>query len=142
MTSSETTKAAKKGMPVWQKIVGGIVAAIIIIVVIALWATSGMMDSVTRHMDALKAGNIDAAYAETSGAFQQSTSLEQYGAFVETYPILTEYSEKSFPSRSVENNIGQVDGTLTAPDGTVVPISFQLVKENDTWVILGINLGN
>ncbi len=142
MTSSETDLKTKKGMALWLKILIGAVVAIILIISIAMWATSGMMDSVNRHMDALKAGNIDAAYAETSGAFQQQTSLEQYNEFVKSYPILTDYVEKSFPSRSVENNIGTVEGTLTAPDGTVMPIAFQLVKENDAWVILGLNLGN
>ncbi len=142
MTSSETDKKTKKGMALWFKILIGAVVAIILIVGIAMWATSGMVDTVTRHMDALKAGDIETAYSETSGAFQQSTSLEQYNEFVKSYPILTDYTEWSLPSRSVENNIGTVEGTLTAPDGTVMPIAFQLVKENDAWVILGINLGN
>ncbi|MCF6344734.1 MAG: DUF4864 domain-containing protein [Devosiaceae bacterium] len=136
-----TVTPAKKPIPLWLKIVGSGVAVIIVIVTIAMWATSGLMDPINRHLDALKAGNMEAAYAETSRAFIQNTTFEQYGAFVKSYPILTNFTEKNFSSRSVENNIGKVEGTLTDPEGTVVPISFQLVKENDIWVILGLNLG-
>jgi len=132
----------KKGIALWKKILGGAVVAIAIIIFIAMWATSGLMDPINRHLDALRNGNMEAAYAETSGAFRQNTSIEQYSNFVKQYPILIEYTDSSFSSRSVENNIGNVKGTLTASDGTIFPIEFKLVKENDAWVILGLNLGN
>jgi len=136
------SKPEKKGVALWIKILGGAVAVIAVIVFIAMWATSGLMDPINRHLDALRAGDMEAAYAETSGAFRQNTSIEQYNDFVTQYPILIEYTDSSFSSRSVENNIGNVSGTLTAPDGTIYPIEFKLVKENDAWVILGLNLGN
>ena len=133
---------AKAKMALWKKILIGIVVFIVGILAIGYFATSGLTEPVGRHLDALRAGNIEAAYAETSIAFQQSTSLEQYAAFIERYPALKNIADYSFSERSVENGIGTLKGKLTTTDGGVVPIEFKLVKENDQWKILGLSLGS
>jgi len=43
-------------------------------------------------------------------------------------------------SRSIENSVGKVSGTLASSTGGVIPIEYQLVKENDAWKILNIDL--
>ena len=48
--------------------------------------------------------------------------------------------EASFSERRIENELGYVRGTLTDQDGGVLPIEYQLVKENESWKILGINI--
>lgn len=131
-------------MPRWLKIllgiVGGFVVVIAAIVWIALSATSGLVEPIDRQLAALKSGNVDAAYAETSDGFRQATSLEQFGTFVQQYPILKDYASYSFSSRSFENNVGKVSGTLTASAGAVTTIDYQMVYERETWKIHGISL--
>lgn len=133
--------AQKPRMALWKKILIGVVVFIFGVVGLAWFATSGLDEPVERHLSALRAGNIEAAYAETSIAFQQSTSLEDYKAFIDRYPVLKDVTEYSFLNRSVENGVGTLKGKLTTPDGGVVPVEFKLVKENDAWKILGISLG-
>jgi hypothetical protein len=131
-------------MPRWLKIllgiVGGFVALIAVVVWIAFSATSGLIETVERQLAALKAGNIDAAYSETSDGFRQATSQEQFAGFVQQYPILKDYGSYSFPNRSFENNTGKVSGTLTATGGEVTTIDYQMVYEKDAWKVHNISL--
>ena len=131
-------------MPRWLKILLGIAAGLAvligIVVWIALWATSGLIEPIERQLTALKAGNIEAAYQETSEAFHQATPIDKFSAFVDQFPILKDAAEHSFSSRSVENGVGKVSGTLTSSTGGVMPVEYQLVKENETWKILYISL--
>ncbi len=79
-------------MPRWLKIVLGIAAGLAVVIAIAvtvaLWATSGLIEPIERQLAALKAGNIEAAYAETSEAFHQATPIDKFTAFVDQFPIL------------------------------------------------------
>lgn len=132
-------------MPRWLKIALGVAAgaAVVIgaIVWIALWATSGIVEVAERQLAALKAGNIEAAYAETSEQFRQQTPLDAFTAFVDQYPILKEHASHSFANRKIENNVGELSGSLTSSTGGVTPIQYRLVKENDAWKIIYLNIG-
>ena len=133
-------------MPRWLKILLGIAAGLAvligIVVWIALWATSGLIEPVERQLAALKAGNIDAAYAETASAFRQGTSRQDFQKFVDRFPILRNAASQTLTNRSVENEVGTVSGSLIAVDGALTPISFQLVEEDEAWKIVNINLGD
>ena len=139
---SPAAVSAKTKMALWKKILIGVAVFIGGVIALAFFVTSGLDEPVKRHLDALRAGNIEAAYAETSIAFQQNTSIEQYAAFIERYPVLKNIADYSFSSREVENGLGTLKGTLTTTDGGVVPVEFKLVKENDQWKILGLSLGS
>ena len=127
------------------KILIGVGAAVAAALVIFVWllisATSGLVEPIERQLTALKAGDIDAAYAETSEAFRQGTSKDDFAKFVDQFPILKNAASHSFTSRSFENDVGNVSGSLIAADGAVTPISYQLVKEKDVWKIVNIHLG-
>ena len=131
-------------MPRWLKIVLGIVvglAAVIGVAIwVALWATSGLLEPIDRQLAALKVGKMEAAYEETSQAFRESTPLDRFTGFVDANPILKDAAEHTFSSRSIENSVGKVSGTLTSSTGGVIPIEYQLVKENEAWKILNIDL--
>ena len=98
------------------------------------------IEPIERQFTALKAGNIEAAYQETSEAFHQGTPIGKFSAFVDQFPILKDAAEHSFASRSVENGVGKVSGTLTSSTGGVMPVEYRLVKENEAWKILNIDL--
>jgi len=137
---TDAIEKPKRRFPLWAKIVGGVAVLIIAVIAISMWATGGLADTVNRQVDALKAGNIPAAYSETSQAFRDATSLPEFTAFVNSNPVLRQIDHIDIGARSFENNLGQVEGTITSTSGTTVPIVFRLVKENDQWRILGINL--
>lgn len=132
--------APKKKMALWKKIVLGVVAFLVLVIGSALFFTSDLIVPIDAHLAALRAGDIRGAYEQTSSAFKQSTSYEQFAAFISTYPSLSKNKKASFSERSWEGSQGHVKGTLTDESGGVLPVEFRLVKENDTWKILGINL--
>jgi Domain of unknown function (DUF4864) len=105
------------------------------------WATSGLLEPIERQLTALKSGDIDAAYAETSVAFRHGTSKGDFAKFVDKFPVLRNAASHSLTNRSIEDDIGKVSGSLIASSGALTPIAFQLVKEEGAWKIVNINLG-
>ncbi len=132
-------------MPQWLKIVLGIFIGLALfaagIIGLAFWLTGGLVEPIDRQIAALKAGNMQAAYEETSEAFRQATPMPAFVAFVDANPILKDVASHSFADRSFENDKGTVKGTLTSSTGGVVPATYDLVKENAAWKIIHIQLG-
>lgn len=128
--------------------IGLFVAVILAIIVLGGWyivmriigITDALIVPVERQLAALKAGDMQAAYVETSQAFQQATPMDAFVTFVDQFPALKDAAEYSFPERSISNGEGRLRGTLTSSTGAVTPIVYQLVKENDVWKIIYINV--
>ena len=101
---TEGTTPKKKKFPMWAKVVIGIFVFIVLVIVVAFSATSGLVKVVEEQLAFLKAGNINGAYALTSGEFKNATSLEIFTAFVEQYPSLSKNKSHAFTEKSIENN--------------------------------------
>ncbi len=129
-------------MPRWLKlgliIVGGFAAAIGLLIGLALYATSGVVEPVDRHLAALKAGDAAGAYAETSQAFRQNIAAEAFAARIAADPILSSIGEWNFGSRSLRNDTGRVSTTITSTSGAVQPALYRLVWEAESWKILAV----
>ena len=128
-------------MATWKKVVLSVLAFIAVVVALVLYFTVGLVEPIDRQLSALRAGDLEAAYAETSIAFQKATSPEDFAAFVAANPMLKEVADHSFSERSFENDLGTVRGTLKSPDGGALPVEYKLVKEQGAWKILSISLG-
>lgn len=124
------------------KIILIILSIIIIAVGLAFYFTSGVADAVRNELTMIKSGDVKAAYEETSAAFKQSTSLEQFTKIINEYPTLKDNKGISINERRIENGFGYVSGTLEGTDGSKMMIEFQLVKENDKWKIQGMNISS
>ncbi len=124
----------------WPRILAGLGAFIVAAVGLAFYFTAGMTRVVETHLAFLRQGNHAAAYALTSKDFQKATSLEHFTAFVKRYPSLAKNRSHTFSTRSRENGLGTVKGSLTAQDGAVTPVEFKLVKEEGEWRILAIEI--
>ncbi len=130
----------KKKMALWKKLLLGTAAFLVLVIGAALYFTSDLLVPIDAQLAALRSGDVRGAYEQTASAFKQATSYEQFAAFVAAYPSLSKNKEASFSERSWEGSQGHVKGTLTDVSGGVLPVEFRLVKENDQWKILGINL--
>lgn len=131
-----------KKMSKFLKVIIGIGIFIVVVVVIALWATSGMTKAIDKQLAALRAGDLNTAYSLTSKSFQSQTSLEQFREFVSQYPSLSNNQSSTFTNRTNENGLGTVEGKLIAKDGSVTPVAYQLIKEEGSgeWKIQGIKI--
>jgi len=127
-------------MSKFTKIVLGIVIAIGAIIGLAFWLTSGLTDVAEKQLAALRAGDVEKAYSYTSKDFQNATSLQDFRAFVDSYPSLKNNKGNFFSSRAIENDVGTLQGSLQSQDGAVTPIEYKLVKENNEWKILSLQV--
>jgi uncharacterized beta-barrel protein YwiB (DUF1934 family) len=139
-TQNAPVKVGNPKMATWKKVLLGIGIFIVGVIALAMWATSGIVKVAEDQLALIKAGDISGAYQMTSGMFQQATSLDVFTDFVNSYTVLSQNAKVSFSERSVENDTGYLFGTITAQDGTAMKIEYQLIKENDKWAIVGINL--
>jgi hypothetical protein len=129
-----------RGLKTWVKVVLGIFVFIVFVVVLALWATSGLGEVVDRHFASIKAGDTVAAYADLSVAARQTTSMEDFKAMLTRNPALAQVTGASWDSREIKNGQGTLDGMLEIQGGGKLPIEVRLVKENDQWKILAYHV--
>jgi hypothetical protein len=108
------------------------------IILLALFLTSDIANSADEFFSTINNGNIEEAYQSTSKEFQAATSLEAFKSFLNSTAIAS-YESASWSSRSKENNIGKLEGSIKTKDGGVIPVKVQLVKEDNKWKILNIN---
>jgi hypothetical protein len=117
-----------------------IVVYVFFLVMLVMHLTGGLMDTVYGQMNALQQGDYAKAYSYTSSEFQKSTSLPKFKKFMEKYPLIAHHESVRCPERKMENEQGYVMCKLQASDGGVRVLEYLLVKENDTWKILGLKL--
>lgn len=119
-------------------VLGIVVAVIVLIVVVAFTATSGLPKAANAFFDLIADGDVEGAYRSTAAEFQASTSLEQLDAFLKT-STLGGFRQASWSSRSIENSQGRLEGTVTVRGGGRVPVELVFVKEDNAWRLLHIS---
>lgn len=125
-------------------ILGAILAIIIVLVALIIFvafsATSSLVDTVEDQLEAIRGKDIAKAYSFTAKEFQDATPYEEFVAFVESVPALTNNVSASFPERKFENDQGTVRATLIDKDGVKTTVDYQLQKEKDAWRIINIHV--
>jgi TM2 domain-containing membrane protein YozV/Na+-transporting methylmalonyl-CoA/oxaloacetate decarboxylase gamma subunit len=116
------------------------IAMVFLILSMALYATSGITEAARDQLSAIRAHDYAKAYSYTSNEFKKATTLEVFEKFVNSYPVLNDNKDSTFSNRQISNGIGIISGSLEAQDGTVMPVTYQLVKENGHWKILNIDI--
>lgn len=104
--------------------------------------TSPAVDAFKQHLALIANGDDRGAYEmTTSQAFQSNISLEQFQTFVNNNPGLRHITATSISSRSIENNTATLEGTITLENGEKTVFQMKLIKEGDSWKILGFDYG-
>lgn len=130
-------------MPKNKKILIGIGSAAVfavVVVLIILLAKNGITNVIYQQLAALRKGEIIKAYSYTSADFRSATSLNDFESFVEHYPALKHNKSATFTEKEVRNNTGLARGTLYSDEGTSTAVEYLLVKEENEWKILGIQI--
>ena len=137
---SAEEKKSKKKMKLWKKILIGIAVFILLVIILAFSATSGIVKAAEKQLNLLKSGDMKGAYALTSQEFQRSVSYDAFLAYVNKYEVLKNNKDHKFTSRETQGDTGTIQGTLTATDGTVAPVEYKFLKEGGEWKILSVDL--
>lgn len=99
--------------------------------------TAGVTDSSDKFYGLVKEHKMQEAYASTAKAFQNSASLDQFQVFLTSTKIDT-YASASWPSTSIMNDTGHIEGTITTTSNTTIPVTMDFVKEDGIWKVLNI----
>ena len=126
-----------KGFSMWKKILGGFVAFIVLLIGLVMYSTSGMTKAVDEFFIHVKTKHYNDAYDLLSNDFKKSVSKEKFKTFL-IQNSLTEYKSASWNSRSFENNMGTLKGTITIKSGDSIPLTIQFIKNQDIWKIFSI----
>jgi len=114
-----------------------IIGIIVLAVVLAMLGTQGIVTATDELLTLIRDGKTADAYAATAKEFQAATSAEAFETFLEQSSI-GDYASASWKSRSVENNTGSLEGTITTKSGGQIPVTVKLVKEGEAWKVLSI----
>ena len=98
-----------------------------------------IIETVEQQLSAIRVSDYDRAYYfYTSYAFRQRTTYPDFQRFVKGNQVLI--NNKSISQFAVisDKNYGYYRGSMTANDGTIRTIQYQLVIENGSWKIQSI----
>lgn len=89
----------------------------------------------------IRTGNIEKAYKNyTSEKFRKGTSFDTFKQLVKDFKVLSDNKLFQYQSFYVEEGIAIFEGDLVSTDGQAVSVEYDLVKENGSWKIMGMQL--
>ncbi len=121
---------------IW-KVLGIIAGVIAVIVVLALFATSGLRSTADEFFGAVKHQDIAKARGYLSEEFMASTDDATLKAFLEKSALLN-FKEASWSESNISNGRGELNGLITTETGGHIPIKLMFVKEHDSWKIYAL----
>lgn len=86
-------------------------------------------------------GEVNRSYFDlTSKSFQKLTNLQEYNDFINSYPVFVSNSNYSIQTRESGAESGSFIVTLSSKQGEQATAIYDLVKENNQWKILNIQI--
>ena len=123
-------------MPLWFKIVIGFAVIALIAVTWGILFTERLVEIVDDQLASLRHEDITTAYyGYTSKGFQETYSLEQFREFLNAHPGLLKNEFSHFGKRGLVKHVGILTGTVTCANHAVIPMEYQLIKEDGAWKI-------
>ena len=122
----------------WKKILGGFVVFIALLVMLVMYATSGLTETADKFFSAMSANNYELAYNMLSEDFKKSVTKDVLKEFAHKNGFDL-YKKANWGNRSVDGTRGVLEGSIETVRGTVVPVTLKMVQdEYDNWKIYAI----
>src|SRR3546814_4646475 len=103
-------------MPTWAKVLLGVIAGIVAIVIAVFSFTSGMTKTADEFFAAARKGNVEQAYQYTSPDFKAGTTRDELAAFLKAN-ALDKVTGTSWSSRAINGPTSKIEGSLTIATG-------------------------
>lgn len=126
--------------PFWQRAAIGLgcfACIAVVIVAFVFRVTGGLVDAADAFFAALKAKDVATARSYLAEDFRASTSDAELQSYFNR-SALAHYASSSWSSRSVHNDRGELEGSITTDSGGVVPLKMSFIRENDRWKIYAL----
>lgn len=125
----------------WLKILFGFLLAGLLISCLIILFSDDISETVSEQLQAIKEQRItEAYYAFTSKEFQKATSLGEFQEFMNVYPVFSHNKSVRFIERHVESDLGTLQAMILTDQGMEIPVRYQLIRDNDKWLISSIKL--
>jgi len=99
------------------------------------------LDILDGQLDALKANQVDSAYSDyVTKDFKKATSLSAFKEFVQSHPILSNFTSKKHGAFSDTKGIKKIKFWLSDDQGNRNILEYTLAKEGDKWKVRGMEL--
>jgi hypothetical protein len=105
------------------------------------FAARGPRDTVTEHLQNVRAGKLDAAYDALAPGYQQQVSREAFAAFVARHKGVQRFSDFSYRSFNTSGGNASLAGYVNSDAGDRETATYTLATEGGHWKITGIEVG-
>jgi hypothetical protein len=116
--------------------VAGVIVTIIVVAAFGL--TSGAVAAADQFLALLGDGKFNEAYVSTAAAFQSEQTEEEFVDVVHRLG-LGDFASASWSSRSVNNDLATLEGTVRTKAGGSNKLTVKLIKQGDSWKILSLS---
>jgi hypothetical protein len=132
----ETFQAYLSYIGIGAALVGGIALVVWIIFAFLLSsATEGIPELLGKFFNYAAMGDFEQAYSLTTDQFQQSISQQQLRKLIQTNQIQN-HKRILLPVSIPEGDTHTFDVTLVLDSGKEIPISVELIRQQEKWAIL------
>ncbi len=121
---------------------GKLVLIVVVVLLVLLWGgyflffSATSQDTAAQQLEALKVGDMNAAYALTSQEYQKGTSL---AVFQETFgDIFTNYRDRVFSGAISSENVLFV--SVQTADGAIEDLQYTMVSEGGGWKVSAMEI--
>jgi hypothetical protein len=100
--------------------------------------TSGVTDAGQAFVTQIGSGKTKEAYDSASETLKSLQTPQEFEESVKKLG-LTDYASVSWGNRQMENDRGQLDGTVITHSGGKIPLHVELIKESGKWKVVSLN---
>lgn len=116
-------------------VLGVIALGILALVAVAYFATAPLTKQADAFFETLAAGDTTTAYEDmTTDQFREYSTYEDFEVIVVELR-LNEYESSFWSSRSIEDGLGVLNGTISLTDNTEYTAEVQFYKEEGRWKV-------
>jgi ABC-type cobalamin/Fe3+-siderophores transport system ATPase subunit len=112
---------------------------IVVLIVGSYWWFWGRTDSavsvIEAQLQAVEKREFAAAYNYLATKTKAAMTPEDFQERVEKNAVVMGRAKSQFWSRSIENDVATISGTIESLDTKQTKARYVLIKENDRWVI-------
>jgi len=112
---------------------------IVVLIVGSYWWFWGRTDSavsvIEAQLQAVEKREFAAAYNYLATKTRAAMTPEDFQERVEKNAVVMGRAKSQFWSRSIENDVATISGTIESLDTKQTKARYVLIKENDRWVI-------
>jgi hypothetical protein len=137
----ETIPPRKKGSGLPRVLFAGCGCLVLLAILFGLFADkitqkiSGPNRVVRKQIQAISRTDYQEAYALLTETYRKELSMQQFRQKMAPFQFLMPCRNVRINSISIQDSRATIGGTITGRDGSIIPITYELIQEHGRWRI-------